>query len=400
MVNILFLETSSEMAGVEYSTFFLAREWHRQGIHVHIQLPGKGDFVGLCQKHGIPYSIIKLPGFRKTSIQIGTDYRLPNPLGWLINFFLLIRIVLVEISELKGRTPDVVITKGMPAHFYGGLACRLKGIPCIWHVQDFVSERFGGLYKRLFSWTGSVIPSALVADGTPILTQYTRKTLRKTRVVLNGIDTGIYKPVKNIRMHRKQLGLPADALIIGNVARMTPWKGQHLLIEAFASLAVRRRNTILLLVGSALLGYESYMDDLKRRAGALGLEDRIVFYGYAGEVEKLMQAMDIFVHCSTEKDTSPLALLSALSAGLPVVGFDIPGYSDVLKDGYNSVVCTGTGDAALAEGIDFLVRRKAARRRLAGNARKSAVENFSIRTHAAGMMHVVAEVLGIHEEKT
>ena len=381
------------MAGVQYSTFFLARAWTEQNIQVMIQLPKAGDFSRLCEQHNIPYSIKKIPELRKTSIQISPSRRVPNLFGWLVNFILFVPSVITEAVELKKRKPDIVITKGMSAHFFGGFACRAAGIPCVWHIQDFISERFGGLYKLFFSHCSLMIPDALVADGSPILDQYSEKGHRKAHVVLNGIDTALYKPVPNHNAVRIQLVLPADGFFVGNVARMTPWKGQHILLEAFAKLKTMDKNIYLLLVGSALLGYGSYMDDLKHRSVILGLDDRVIFFGYSKEVEKPLQSMDIFIQCSTEKDTSPLSLLSALSTGLPVVGFDIPGNRDVIEDGYNGIICRRSEDALLAETIDNLIRDHAERKRLAENARASAVANFSVETHAARMMDVVEKVL-------
>src|SRR5207249_2844694 len=86
----------------------------------------------------------------------------------------------------------------------------------------------------------------------------------------------------------------------------------------------------LLLVGAPVFDNDSYQRRLQRIAARSGFQDRIKFAGYRHDVPNVLAAMDIFAFTSIEKDTSPLALLSAMACGLPIVAFDIEGVAELM----------------------------------------------------------------------
>src|SRR5262249_11214464 len=128
------------------------------------------------------------------------------------------------------------------------------------------------------------------------------------------------------------LGIPSDALLIGHVARMTPWKGQRYLLEAFGRLARDVPRAQLLFVGSPVFDTDAFEHGLRDRAVALGLAGRVHFAGHRRDIPQVLAAMDVLAYPSVEKDNCPLALLEAMAAGLPTVAFDIDGVRLVVSD--------------------------------------------------------------------
>ncbi len=186
-----------------------------------------------CRRAGIETHVLAHPKLRSTSFRIANDIRVPNPLAWLWDVAVVLSASRGLARFLSNTKPDLVVTKGLFPHLYGGLAARQARVPCIWHVQDFISERFLGLYRRCFGLAARLLPNHIIADGSAIKRQLNSISDRVS-VILNGVDTNVFRPGSDGRRLREELGIPETATVIGHVGRMTPWKGQHYLLEAFA----------------------------------------------------------------------------------------------------------------------------------------------------------------------
>ena len=129
------------------------------------------------------------------------------------------------------------------------------------------------------------------------------------RVLNNAIDAERYGYDANIRAEvRKELGIPADAFTAGHVGRFMPQKNHGFLLRIFAELP---DNAMLLLVGDGELRAEN-----EHLAEELGIRDRVIFAGLRRDVERMLQAMDVFVFPSLYEGL-PLSVIEAQAAGLP-----------------------------------------------------------------------------------
>jgi len=212
-------------------------------------------------------------------------------------------------------------------------------------------------------------------------------------VILNGVDTKVFRPGLDGTSVRRELGIPLGDLVIGNLGRITPWKGQHYLIEAFASIAVDHPNITLLLIGSPVFDNDTYQRQLLKTVADLGLEGRVKLPGYRHDTANVLAAMDIFAFTSVEKDTSPLALLSAMSCGLPIVAFDIVGARELMAD-HDQFLLVPVGDVVrLGSALASVVADESLRRSLAAAARKQAVSEFDVEIYSDRIEQVFRKVL-------
>src|SRR5439155_23165316 len=148
--RLVFVSGGATMAGVEYNTLRLTKRLHKSRWEPIVLCPEEGDLPNACRKAGVEVLILPRPKLFSTSIRIGRRWRLPNPAacGWDMGVILLAARNLARL--LTDLRPDLVVTKGMFPHFYGGLAARWARVPCLWHAEDFISERWWGLFRRVF----------------------------------------------------------------------------------------------------------------------------------------------------------------------------------------------------------------------------------------------------------
>jgi len=367
------------MGGVEWSTLYLAQHLNKAAWTPVVVCPGEGSLPEACRAAGIDVKILPRRRLLSTSLRIGKSFRLPNPLACVWDVGLTLTAARSLSKFLSRMRPDLVVTKGMFAHFYGGLAARWAGVPCLWHAQDFISERSLGLLRWFFGRMARHFADRVVADGKPIARQLPACMQERVQVIHNGVDTNIFRrDNEEGASARAELGIGPDLEVIGHVARLTPWKGQHHLIEALAQIVPVCPKAHLLLVGSALFDSDAYENKLRGMVGSLGLQRKVTFAGYRKDVPRLLSAMDVFVYPSLEKDTAPLSLLSALAAGLPIVAFDIEGMREILPDPGQGLLVPVGDTSQLAAAVARVLQNPEVRQELAAAARRRAEEAFDL----------------------
>lgn len=138
-----------------------------------------------------------------------------------------------------------------------------------------------------------------------------------------GLDTDYYSPI-----HFQHI--PSDGFRVITVANLVPVKGIEILIKAIKLLD--DPNTILSIVGRHT---DAYGDELKQLVVDLGMEQQVVFHGPQLDVRPFFANADLYVIPTLDqgrKEGMPMALVEAMSLGIPVLGSDISGINFVLKD--------------------------------------------------------------------
>lgn len=234
---VAFVTGGAAMAGVEFNAIRLAERLNPERWRIILVCPEEGDLPAAFRSAGLEVRILPRPRLFSTSIALGRKWRLPNPFVCGLDMTVFVRAARGLAALLSEIKPDLVVTKGMFPHFYGGLAARRLGLPCLWHAEDFVSERWGGFFRRCFGFASRWLPTVIAVIGEPIAEQLPAAVRPRVCVIHNGADTAKFRPGLDGSSLRRELGIPADALVVGNLARLTPWKGQHHLLSAFARIA-------------------------------------------------------------------------------------------------------------------------------------------------------------------
>jgi glycosyltransferase involved in cell wall biosynthesis len=137
---------------------------------------------------------------------------------------------------------------------------------------------------------------------------------RRWRVRPYGIDLAPFRrPPERARL-RRELGIPAEALVVGHVGRFDPQKNHALLLRILEHWFALEPSTFALLVGAGAL-----QGQVMAAAATAGIAPRIVFAGVRADVPDLMQAaMDVFLFPSKHEGLG-LVAIEAQAAGLPCV---------------------------------------------------------------------------------
>ena len=131
-------------------------------------------------------------------------------------------------------------------------------------------------------------------------------------VMNNAIDTKAYVVNKQIGKEvRQELQIPEGAFVVGHVGRFAPPKNHKFIVRVFAEVLKEKQNTFLLLVGDGELRGETEALTVE-----LGIQDNVIFAGMRSDVNRMLQAMDVFLFPSVYEGL-PVSIIEAQAAGLP-----------------------------------------------------------------------------------
>jgi len=122
---------------------------------------------------------------------------------------------------------------------------------------------------------------------------------------------------------RAALAIPADAIRIGWVGRLSHEKGADVLVRALASVPDS-------FVSVSFIGDGPERPAVERLASSLGVRERVVFHGVVASAASLLRAFDVVV-LSSRTEGTPMILLEAMAAGVPVVAASVGGVPDVAQ---------------------------------------------------------------------
>ena len=134
--------------------------------------------------------------------------------------------------------------------------------------------------------------------------------------------------------------------------------------------------------------------ELRERAAALGLADRVVFHGYmdeAGVRQRLAEA-DVFVMASFAEGV-PVVLMEALAAGVPAVATRIAGIPELIEDGLTGLLVPPAEPTAIAEAVRRLLEDSGLRNRLAATGREKVEREFNLGTECERLANLMTTAL-------
>jgi glycosyltransferase involved in cell wall biosynthesis len=147
------------------------------------------------------------------------------------------------------------------------------------------------------------------------------------RVIYNGVNQErLVVDPDAVNRNRATTGVPADGVVIGILASLTPAKGHDTLLRAFAIVTERFPGARLAIVGDGPRRHA-----LEALTAELGLTRQVVFFGYQRNVADFLASFDLLVSASTDNEGCSNSILEAMSLGVPVVATDVGGNRELVR---------------------------------------------------------------------
>lgn len=276
---------------------------------------------------------------------------------------------------LREERPDALVLTAWRRTFWAGWAGRTAGVPrvvgrmgILEPLHTRIDRRFGVRH-----WLDGVIVNA-PEIGEHWLRSVPGFPADGVHVILNGVCPAQPSPAAL----RAELGVAPEQRVVTAAGRLVEQKGFDLLLDAFARLETPG-------VHLAIAGKGEEDAELRDRAAALGVADRVHWLGFRSDVRGVLAASDVFA-LSSRREGMANVMLEAMAVGTPVVAVEVSGVREALAAEHGGPaagwIVPPADPAALARALDEAITMLAddphAVRQRTEEGRRRVVERFSV----------------------
>ena len=273
------------------------------------------------------------------------------------------------VKTISQDMPDIVHTHTAKAGILGRLAVRLSASNAkVVHTYHghLLHGYFGPMQTRalvlterwLARWTDRI-----VAVGRSVMTDLLGAGIghpSQYSLIRSGVRLGRL-PEKTVA--RGELGLPQDRLVVSMIGRLTQIKRPDRFLDVVEILQTCGLSVHFLVAGGG--DQSSYLENRVRQQRL-----PVTYVGWQTNLERLLAATDV-VLLTSDNEGTPLVLLEAAQAGLPVVATRVGSVEEVTLHGVTGILC-GPSVSELAGSVETLLLDQTLRERLGRNAKEMA----------------------------
>lgn len=263
---------------------------------------------------------------------------------------------------LKEGRFDVLNTHSRRDTVIAALAGRLAGTPLIVRTRH-LSNKVGSMWS--YTW----LPHRVTTVSDHVRHYLIQRGVPANRVATVYSPIVLPAPVERSTL-REELGLADDDIVVGCVAVMRATKGHKDLIDAIVPLMSSRPKLHLVFIGGGSPVFEQTQDYI----ATLGLQNRIHLMGMRRDVPNLLAGFDVFA-LATQQEASGTVYVEAQASGLPVIGTNVGGVSEMFRDGETGILVPPKNPQALTDALQRLIDDPDLRRRMGEAGRKMVWED-------------------------
>ena len=292
---------------------------------------------------------------------------------------------------VERRAPDVVETHMIKSH----LLVRLSGVAL---RRPWVAFHHGytttDLKMRLYNQVNRLTLPAATRVATvcgPFARQLERAGVRPERIFVrhSSVAAGPRPGDAEVRELRSRLGVAESERVILSVGRLSREKGHADLVQSLARLA---RLHPALGFKAVIVGDGPERARVEAEAASAGVGDRMVFAGHADDVRPFYAAADVLA-LPSHSEGSPLVLLEAMAAGVPVVATDVGGVPEVAADGETALLVPARDARAFAAALARVLSDPKLAHALAETASARVAADFSSEARARALINFYSRLV-------
>jgi glycosyltransferase involved in cell wall biosynthesis len=372
-IRVAYIDHTALLSGGEIALLNLVTHLDRSKVDPIVVLFSEGPLLEKLRAAGVETHLLPLASSvlntRKDSLGAGSLLKVRQAMisGW--HSLKLARL----LRKLK---PSIVHTNSLKSDLIGGIAGRLAWKQVIWHVRDRIAPDYlPASVVKSFQVMSRWIPHHIIANSQSTLETLNQSDTRRAdqSVVYSGvvIHDGTLIP-------RATSASPLLIPAVGLIGRISPWKGQKVLIEAALLLKQRGVRCVCRIIGAALFNEHDYEQSLRDDVKSRGLEADVQFVGFKSDIQAEIAQLSIVVHASITPEPFGQVVVEGMAAGKPVIATRGGGVLEIIEHGVSGVLVDPGDPVQLADAIERLLADPVASTALGHAGRARAIERFSI----------------------
>jgi hypothetical protein len=367
--TIIFYQSSpAHLYGGQLDMLRFFRAYDSNRLQARVLVPAEGAFTDQARALGIPITLMPLPAeLARTggALLHGSSWDRIRQLALLTPWSLKLARWLrsMQAQGLYANNRRAVLTLGPGA--------KLARIPLFWHIkQDLDRGRMDKLAMRLMTRA-----AGCSQDVQHAFQQRHPAYAGRIGYVPNGIPLAQFSaPGPTLRPN---LGIPAEAPVIGLVGSLTPRKGVDLFVQAAHALHHDFPQAHFLLAGDAPAAYAAFKQQILRKAAPLQQTNHFHALGWLADMPTFYRTLDILAMPSRIEGFG-LVVIEAAAAGVPTVRTATGGYTETTLPNKTGLIIPSNDANALTQALAQLLAHPQQRRQMGAAAKTYAFQNFDL----------------------
>lgn len=273
-----------------------------------------------------------------------------------------------HLIDLTKNQPTIMNAHNFKAQIYSWVAARKNKLPLIFTQHGFTPR---SIKQYIYMWTSILLCKTAtvrnvvcVAKSIAALHRQFHIAEKKIHVIANGLPT------------KAAAELHATQPSIGFIGRLSLEKGPDLFLQSVIPLLKKNTQLQALIIGDGEL-----YSTLEQQITAQGLSSQIRLLGYQEDINAWLTQLTVLV-ISSRTEGTPMVLLEAMQAGVPVAAFAVGGIPDVIESNKEGLLAQPLDTQALCLCIEKILDNPAYARELADNAQQRQANHYSLSSNA------------------
>ena len=360
-LNILLLGTQMATGGAQRVLLDQALWFYEHGHRMNVIFLYDKEELWEKWQAALPFPVINLGAFQGRGKGIKN---IPPLLKGLFSLWNFLRREKVDVIETFTHDSNMV---ALPIAWLARVPVRIA-------THHGVIEGFSRWQEVIHSWmVNHNIAQKLVAVSKKMYQAALKEGVHSERIVTipNGIVQMPFESRSRLEV-RKEAGMDVTDPLLISVGRLVYAKAHEVLVAAMPAVLKEFPNAKVEIYGEGVL-----RTDLEAQIARLGLSNSVKLPGRSDHVAGHLANADVFI-LSSRSEGLPIALLEAMSAGLPCIATNVEGVDEVIEEGEHGLVVPIEDPEALAQAILQLLRDPEARSRMGAAARLHVSKFYNI----------------------
>ncbi len=245
------------------------------------------------------------------------------------------------LKVVRKENIDIINTHSGRDTLLAGIAGRLSSrrpvVVRTRHLALPITSKFtyNVLAHRIVT-VSEYVRNYLVSAGVPA---------QKITAVHTCVNLERFDPGKTGSGLRKELGIDPGAPVVGTVSILRRKKGHHILLDAIPDILEKIPDAVFVFAGNG-----PQKENIENKIKELGLEEKVFLLGLRNDIPYILNSIDLFV-LPTLQEALGTSFVEAMAMGKPVIGADVGGVGELIKDGVNGYLVRPEDSDSLADAV-------------------------------------------------
>ncbi len=284
-----------------------------------------------------------------------------------------------DFISLTKNESTIINAHNFKAQIYSWIAARVNKLPLIFTQHGFTPR---SIKQHIYMWTSILLCKTTtvrnivcVAESIATLHRKFYVAEKKIHVIANGL------PDKNI-LERK-----STRPTIGFIGRLSLEKGPDLFLKTVIPLLQKNKNIQAIVLGDGPL-YDNLAEEIK----AHELSAQLKLLGYQEDIHSWLTELSVLV-ISSRTEGTPMVLLEAMQASVPVAAFAVGGIPDVIESNKEGLLAHALNTQELQNCIEKILENTELAKKLTDNAKKRQSNHYNLSNNAKRWFAVYTRTL-------